>query len=465
MIEEKRSRMATSRAGTRRDRTRAALAARGPGRMAAEYEGTVPYGPRLGVAQYRLANGLRLLLLEDHSAPVVAYHTWFRVGSRHERPGKTGLAHLLEHLMFNEFEGLPAGEFDRRMEQAGAETNAATWVDWTYYYEHVPASQLGLVIDLEARRMGKLVLQDALVHSELEVVANERRYRVEDDVDGTVNERLYALAFTRHGYANPTIGWMQDIQGLTADDCARFYATYYAPNNATIVVAGHFEELRVVERIAKAYGYLDAVDLPVEDKRPEPPQTEVRSETLRRPTATDKVAMAVHGPALGDVDHAPLTLLCDILFGGRASRVHRELVQAREIAIDVRGWVSTFEDPGLVEIQLTAREGHGAEELVDAVETELAKVAQAPVTQEEVERAKARAELGLLREMETCGGKAEQIAFYDVVMGDPAGAMDRLQRYRRVERGDMLRAARRYFGLQPRTVVTVKPGNGTEAAE
>ena len=191
--------MSARKEGSRRDKARAELANAGPGRMAVAYEGRTPYGPRLGIEQYRLENGLRVLLLEDHSAPVTAFHTWFRVGSRYERSGKTGLAHLLEHLMFNEFEGVPAGEFDRRMEQAGADTNAATWVDWTYYYENVPSSQLGMVIELESKRMGKLVLRDDLVRSELEVVANERRYRVDDDVDGAVNERLYAIAYARHG--------------------------------------------------------------------------------------------------------------------------------------------------------------------------------------------------------------------------------------------------------------------------
>lgn len=453
--------MVGPRAGSRRDKARAELGRRAPGRVAAVYDGRIAYGARLAIEQYQLENGLRVLLLEDHSAPVAAYHTWFRVGSRHERPGKTGLAHLLEHLMFNEFDGIAAGEFDRRMEQAGAETNAATWVDWTYYYEHVPASQLGLVIELESQRMGKLVLREDLVRSELEVVANERRYRVDDDVDGTVNERLYALAYATHGYRNPTIGWMDDIQRLTREDCETFYRTYYAPNNATIVVAGSFDEVRVMKQITAAYGYLERVEIPVEERQPEVAQGAEKRDTMHKPTATDRVALGYHGPALGDVDHAPLTLLSDILFGGRASRVHQAMVQQSEIALDARGWVGTFEDPGLIEMQLTAREGHEAEELVQVLDRELVKVVAQPVTEEELERAKARAELGLVRGMETCGGKAEQIAFFDVVLGEPAGAMDRLRRLRRVSRSDVLRAARRYLRPELRTAITVKPGDGT----
>ena len=456
--------MSTPRAGSRRDKARAELSKGGPGRLGVEYEGRTPYGPRLAIEAFRLENGLRVLILEDHSAPVAAFHTWFRVGSRHERPGKTGLAHLLEHLMFNEFDGLPAGEFDRRMEQAGAETNAATWVDWTYYYEHVPSSQLGMVIQLEAKRMGQLLLRDDLVRSELEVVANERRYRVDDDVDGAVNERLYALAYERHGYHNPTIGWMDDIQGLTRGDCEEFYRTYYAPNNATVVIAGSVDELRVIRQMASAYAYLRPAELPVEDKRPELPQLAQRSETVHKPTATDKLALGYHGPALGDVDHAPLTLLCDVLFGGRASRVYQAMVQHSETALDARGWLGTFEDPGLLEVQLTAREGHQAEEMLASLDAELSKVVREPITEQELERAKSRAELGLVRGMETCGGKAEQIAFFDVVVGDPAGAMERLNRYRRVTRGDMLRTARRYLRPEMRTVLTVKPADAAAGA-
>src|SRR5688572_21128220 len=156
---------------------------------------TIAFGESLKLERFRLSNGLELLLCEDHSAPVIAYHTWFRVGSRHEREGKTGLAHLFEHLMFNEVEGRAPGEFDRKLEEAGAESNAATWLDWTQYNIAVPKEQLGLVIKLESERMSRLVLREPQVTSEKEVVANERRFRVDDDVEGSVSELLWATAF------------------------------------------------------------------------------------------------------------------------------------------------------------------------------------------------------------------------------------------------------------------------------
>src|SRR5712691_6360877 len=283
-------------------------------------DGMFPLGPSMTVQKYHLGNGLTVLLSVDASAPVASYHTWFSVGSRHEKTGKTGLAHLFEHLMFNETEKHPAGSFDRTLEEAGAESNAATWVDWTFYHESIPKDRLGLVVDLEAERMSKLVLREPQVTSEKEVVANERRYRVDDDVEGAVSELLYKTAYTTHAYRWPTIGWMADIEGFTTDDCAAFYRTYYAPNNATVVAVGDFKEKDLLAKIQKAYGALESADIPVEDALPEPPQSGERRVSVKKPTATDKVAIAYHGPAFGDVDHVPLTVLSEVLFAGRSSR-------------------------------------------------------------------------------------------------------------------------------------------------
>ncbi len=228
------------------------------------YEGVHAFGGET-LHRWRLANGLTVLVLVDAIAPVATYQTWFKVGSRHERPGKTGLAHLFEHLMFNETENLPAGTFDKKLEENGAETNAATWVDWTYYYESLPADRIKLAVKLEAERMARLVLREPQVKSEKEVVANERRYRVDDDVEGSANELLYKTAFTRHPYGWPTIGWMEDIQGFSPEDCVAFYRTYYAPNNATVVVVGDVRERDLLAAIVREYGPLPSQPIPPED--------------------------------------------------------------------------------------------------------------------------------------------------------------------------------------------------------
>src|SRR6201999_3653163 len=167
-----------------------------------------------------------------------------------------------EHLMFNETEGRPAGSFDRTLEEAGAESNAATWVDWTFYHESIPKDRIGLVISLEAERMHGLAPREPQVKFEKEVVANERRYRVDDDVEGAVNELLYKIAFTVHPYHWPTIGWMRDIEAITIDDCRTFYRTYYAPNNATVVLVGDFDEAEALKLIEDKYGKIPASAIP-----------------------------------------------------------------------------------------------------------------------------------------------------------------------------------------------------------
>ncbi|HEY3497457.1 MAG TPA: pitrilysin family protein [Polyangiaceae bacterium] len=417
---------------------------------------TIPFGGRLEVQRFRFANGLELLACEDHAAPVVAYHTWFRVGSRHERDGKTGLAHLFEHLMFNEVEGRKPGEFDRKLEEAGAESNASTWLDWTQYNIAIPKDRLGLVIGLEAERMSRLVLREPQVKSEKEVVANERRFRVDDDVEGAVSELLWATAFERHAYRWPTIGWMKDIEGFTTEDCAEFYRTYYAPNNATLVVVGDFSEASLLEKVAREYGAIPPSTLPVENYQAEPPQTTERRRDVKKPTPTEKIAIGYHAPALGDFDHLALALLVDVLFGGRASRVHRRLVRELELAADVRSFVGPFRDPGLFEIFASAREGHRAEELLEAIDAELEKVRETPVADEEIERAQARTELALLAGLETVDGKASTIGFYETVLGRPAAAFERLDAIRKLGPSELLRAARRYLPRDARSVILVR---------
>jgi zinc protease len=427
------------------------------------YEGVHAFGAER-VRRYRLGNGLKVLLLVDRSAPVVSYHTWFDVGSRHERPGKTGLAHLFEHLMFNETERLKAGEFDRKLEENGAESNAGTWVDWTYYYESLPADRLALAIRLESERMARLVLREPQIESEKEVVANERRYRVDDDVEGAANELLYKTAFSRHAYHWPTIGWMDDIHRFTPQDCQDFYRTYYAPNNALVVIVGDLKEFATLRRLRDAYGTIAPSTIPAEDIQPEPPQEGERRVEIRKPTTTEKIMIGFHGPAIGDADHAPLTVLNEVLFGGRASRVHRSMVIETEVATEVRGWVSTFRDPGLYEMYVSARGEKPAAELERALFDHVARVKTELASDDELARAKARLELSLLQTLETTSGRAEQIGFYETVLGDPAAAFQRLDAYRRVTLADLRRVARRYLEDRQRTIVKIVP-DGQKAEE
>jgi zinc protease len=424
---------------------------------ALRYLGEEPFGPSIRVHRFELDNGLTVLVEIDAAAPVVSLQTWMKVGSRFEKAGKTGISHLFEHLMFGETETTAHGAFDRQIEEAGGETNAGTFLDWTYYHQNLPKEALVLGLRLEAERLGRLVLREPQVASEKEVVANERRQRVDDDVDGFASEALYREAFKVHTYGIPTIGSMEDILSFTPDDCTAFYKTYYAPNNATLVLVGDVDLQGALDAITEHFGKLTPSEIPVEDPRPEPPQTEERRLSFEKPTPTEKLSIGYKAPALGDFDHAPLVVLSEILFGGRSSRMHRKLVHTQEIATDVRGWVGTFRDPGLFDIGLVAREEVEAEALLAAFDAELERVVAEPVTEAELEKAKAKLELGALQGLETVSGRAENIGFYETVLGLPDAYFDKVAAYRRVTRSDLLRVARRYLVKEARTIVFVHP--------
>jgi len=432
-----------------------------PDQAKIHHEETTAFGPTMQLDRFILGNGLQVLVVVDATAPVICVQTWFGVGSRHEQHKKTGISHLFEHLMFGATETHAQGVFDRMLEEEGAETNAATFLDWTYYHTNLPKLALPLTLKLEADRMARLLLNEAELTREKEVVVNERKQRVEDDVEGSVNERLYKEAFLHHGYGWPTIGWMDDIVGMTAEDCHAFYRTYYSPNNARLVVVGDVDMGELLRLVQLEYASMPAAAIPVEDVQPEPPQTEERRCEMTKPTPTQKIAMGYRSPALGDFDHAPLAVLNEALFGGRASRIHRELVQKQEIASEVRGWVGAFRDPSLWDIAATARGEHTCEELLVALDAIFDEVKKNGVTQAEIDRAKARTELGVLQSLETAAGKAEQIGFYDTVLGAPAAQFERLAAIRRVTPSDVLRTARRYLLTSARTVVLVRP-DGSE---
>ncbi len=429
-------------------------------RMRRPYErvGGVPFGAALEVERWRLPNGLTVLLLPDRSAPVISYHTWYRVGSRYEEEGKTGLAHFFEHMMFNETERLAWGEFDRRMEEAGGETNAATWIDWTYYYESLPSEELPLAIELEADRMGHLVVKRPQVESEREVVANERRMAVDDHVRGKADELLAALAFgRRHPHGWPTIGWMEDIEGYRVADCRAFYRTWYAPNNATVVIAGDFASDDAMARIAEAYGRLRPSKIPA---RPEPAPSRQRAErraTLTWPTPSEKLLIGWHGPAQGERDHAVAELMHDLWIGGRSGRLRKRLVDDLEIVTRIRGHVGGLQHEGLFDLWVELREGVPAARALEVIDDEVRRLVEADVSAEELEKVKARSELFTLGSVETMGEKAYQIGFGETVVGDPSHLFARLEESRAVTAADLRRVAAKVLRPARRSIVHVVP--------
>lgn len=422
-----------------------------------QLEAEAPAGRGVTARRYRLGNGLGLIAAIDRRAPIVALQTWYRVGSRHERPGATGMAHLFEHLMFGQTESLPPGEFDRLVERTGGESNAATWVDWTYYRLSLPARDLELGIKLESERMQHLVLEHEPVESERDVVTNERRERVEDDVDGWLDEQLMAQAFTQHPYRWPTIGWMEDIRALALPDIRAFYRTWYAPNNATIVCVGDFDDEKLRELIAQYYGHIEPAQLPAAPRVVEPEQMKERIVRAPKPIATDRLLVGYKAPGQDDPDWAALEIVSTLLAGCPSARLYRRLVIEQEAASSVDAQLTPFRDPSLLRLAVTTARGHDADEVIATIDRELQSLLEQPPTAKEVEKAKALAETDFWSSLVDVDGKAEALGHYETALGDFRRLSVIADRLTAVTADDVARVVRTYLLPTKRTVVIAEP--------
>jgi zinc protease len=411
----------------------------------------------LRVLRYRLDNGLTVLLMEDHSTPVFAYHTWYSVGSRHERPGITGIAHLFEHLMFKETSNLAEGEFDKIMESHGAQTNASTWLDWTMYREELPSADLELAVRLEADRMEHMILGPKQLESERDVVENERRFRVDNDPEGTMFELLYALAYTTHPYQWPTIGWMKDIEAITLPQCLAFYKTYYAPNNATIVIAGDFRAEEALTLINAYYGHMPAQPITKPEIGAEPAQTSERRQLITLPISSPKVLYGYKIPALTDPTYPAVQVMHQIVLNGKSSRLFKRLVTESELASDVSGWPGEFADPGLYEILMTLKTKADPDLVEKMVDEELTRMAREPVTARELEKAKNALEIEFLRNMQSMGDRAYGLGHYAVTGGDYRLLFDATTKTNNVTAEDVMKVAKLHLQKHNRSVVVAMP--------
>lgn len=431
--------------------------------MSWQLETEATFGRGIAVRRYRLDNGLGVITAIDRRAPIVALQTWFRVGSRNERPGATGMAHLFEHLMFGQTETLPPGEFDRLVERTGGESNAATWVDWTYYKLSLPARDLALGIRLESERMQRLVLEHDPVESERDVVTNERRERVEDDVDGWLDEQLMAHAFTVHPYRWPTIGWMEDIRALALPEIRAFYRTWYAPNNATIVCVGDFDDAELCDLVARHYGHIPAVALPARAIDVEPEQTRERVVRAPKPIATDRLLVGYKAPGQDDPDWAALEIVSTLLAGCPSSRLYRQLVIEQEAASSVDAQLTPFRDPSLLRLAVTTARGHNAAEIVASIDREVAALVADPPSPAEVEKAKALAETDFWNALADVDGKAEALGHYETTLGDFRRLATIADRLSTVTVDDVARAIRAYLASARRTIVIAEPESDADA--
>ena len=347
------------------------------------------------VHEYKLANGLKVLVQEDHRSPVVVSQVWYRAGSIDEVNGTTGVAHVLEHMMFKGTKKVPAGQFSRLVAAAGGKENAFTSRDYTVYFQQLEKSQLELSMKLESDRMQNLQITDAEFAKEIKVVMEERRWRTDDKPQALVGEQFSSTAFQVHPYGRPVIGWMNDLEQMTAQDARNWYHTWYAPNNATLVVVGDVEPKQVFKLADKYFGPLKAHKLPVRKVQIEPEQKGERRIIVKAPAKLPYVLMGYPAPSLRDAEHDwepyALEILAGVLDGNAASRLNRDLVRRDQIAVEVgAGYDLTNRGPSQISFDGTPSENSSAEDLELAIRSEINNLKENGVTEDELQRVKAQ---------------------------------------------------------------------------
>jgi zinc protease len=412
----------------------------------------------LPVQEHRLANGLRVVTLEDHSAPVAIVQVWYHVGSKNEVPGKTGLAHLLEHMMFKGTAAHGPGEFSRRVARGGGDDNAFTSRDYTAYFEKFAADRLALGLRLEADRMRGLRLDPGEFERERAVVKEERRMRTEDDPQSALVEQVQAAAFVAHPYRGPVIGWMADIDRVTVADLKAFYDRYYQPGNAILVLVGDFDTAAVMQEVETAFGPIPPGPPPVAPRFAEPPQHGERRIALRREAQLPFVYVAYHTPTLDDPDGHALEVLAQLLAGGKSSRLYRSLVQERRVALYAgASYDSDAEDPSLFTLYGAIQPGHTTGEWQSLVATELWRLAEEPVPERELTKAKNQIEAQFVFAQDSVFYLAMTLGRLYTTGRGIADLNAYLPRIRAVTAADVQRVARTYFRPDQHTVGILIP--------
>ena len=351
------------------------------------------------IQEFKLANGMKIIVQEDRRAPVVVSQVWYRAGALDEVNGKTGVAHVLEHMMFKGTKTLKAGQFSRMIAAAGGKENAFTGQDYTCYFQQLEKSHLPLSMKLEADRMANLVITDEEFAKEIKVVMEERRWRTEDKPQSRVNEQFQSTAFKAHPYARPVVGWMNDLENMTAADAREWYNNWYAPNNATLVVVGDVNAVEVLKLAKQHFGKLKAKKLPARKPQTEPPQMGERRLVVKAPGKLPYLAMGFHTPTLVDKISTPeqawepyaLDVLAGVLSGNDSARLNQKLVRETSVALDVgAGYDSTSRGrESLFELVATPAEGKTVQDIEAALIAQIELIKTGGVTQQELDRVKA----------------------------------------------------------------------------
>ena len=414
------------------------------------------------VVKTTLDNGLTVVLKEMHHAPVASFMLWYRLGSRQERPGLTGVSHWVEHMMFKGTEQFPNGALDRLISREGGHLNAFTWLDFTAYYETLPAERIGLALEVEADRMVNTLMSEAEVEAERTVILSERQM-YENEPQFLLNEEITAAAFRVHPYHHEVIGDEADLRSMTQADLYGYYRRYYAPNNAIAVMVGDFQAEMMLAQIQARFGSLPAGEPAPDLQRPEPPQRGERRVVVHGPGDTAYLVFAYRAPAATHPDYYPLTLLNAAFAGGsslgmfggggtnKSSRLYKALVDT-DLAAAAFGGMAPTVDPFLYTISVVVRDGRSPAEVEGALTAELDRLASEPITQAELDKALKRARVQFVMAGESITGQAQLLGLAEAVTGDYRWFETVLDRLNGVSLTDIERVRHDY--LQKRRRIT-----------
>jgi len=426
--------------------------------------------PQVGLTQVHettLSNGMKVLVKEDHRAPVVVSQVWYKVGSSYEDNGITGVSHVLEHMMFKGTEKHGAGEFSRIIAENGGSENAFTGRDYTAYFQQLEKSRLPISFQLEADRMRNLTLPQEEFKKEVEVVMEERRLRTEDNPSALTVEQFYATAFVSSPYHNPIIGWMNDLKNLNVDDLKTWYGRWYAPNNATLVVVGDVEAQAVFELAEEYFGKLTPSEVRTLKPRPEIPQLGERSITVKAPAKLPYMLMGYKVPVVNTATEEwepyALEMLAGILSGSGSARFPRELVREKQIAAGVTAGYDLFaRQEDLFVIDATPAEGHSIEELRSAIEEQIARIKAEVVSEEELARIKAQVVAHKVYEQDSVFYQAMQMGLLETVGLGWEKLDEYPDRVRAVTAEQVRAVARKYLVNDSLTVAILEPQSLTD---
>jgi zinc protease len=418
--------------------------------------------PRLDYTMTTLSNGLNVVFLEDHSTPIVHLQMWYHVGSKNERPGRTGFAHLFEHLMFKGSKNVEAEGHPSYISSVGGQSNAYTTEDATVFWETVPAQYLPLVLWLEGDRLASLKIEEKTFRTEREVVKEERRMRVENQPYGRLQEIISDQAFTVHPYKHPVIGSMNDLQAASIDDVRDFFGTYYVPNNATAVLVGDFDTKEALWLVSQYLGRVPKSERPVPRDMPnEPPQTKERRVRLEENWPLPVVVVAHHITYDGNPDSYPLHIASKILSDGQSSRIYRKLVYETGIALAAFGGGNIIEDPNLFYAVAIVQPGHTMDETIDALIAELDRLRNEPISTAELQQAKNQFARDYIFSRESNKDKAITLGHAAVIHNDLKTADGEFDIFMNITQADVQRVARKYFTPENRLVITIMPKGGS----